>query len=254
MAVPGLYAAAARSAVVVEPAPKATELAAVALADWPIATDDVPDADEVAPIAVALEFVAYAFAPTASALLNVALLPEPRAVELKADAVTFAPRAVELPPVAEAALPMAVALATPAPPAKALAPMAVEAMLAALAPSPSAVLFPPCALAAVPIAVLAFVPSVPAAVVYAPTVCVEPPVKMFSTVLPTVTLFAKAPPGEARHTTPAITVRLFATAAPITRFDLLRLPRDVVNSDAATHDPRDSFQTLLYDLFTIDAQ
>jgi hypothetical protein len=75
VAVPGLYAAAARLAVVVEPAPKATELAAVALADWPIATDDVPDAAALAPIAVALELVANALAPTASALLNVAILP-----------------------------------------------------------------------------------------------------------------------------------------------------------------------------------
>jgi hypothetical protein len=130
--------------------------------------------------------------------------------------------------------------------------MAVEPRLVALATSPSAVDFPPCAFAPVPTAVLAFVPSVPAAVVKPLTVCEVPP-GMFSTVLPTVTLFAKAPPGEARHTTPAITVMLCAIAAPITRFDLLRLPRDVVNSDAATHDPSDSFQTLLYDLFTIDA-
>jgi hypothetical protein len=72
VAVPGLYAAAARLAVVLEPFPKATELSAVALAIRPIATDDTPDADEVAPIAVAFEFVAYAFAPTASALINVA--------------------------------------------------------------------------------------------------------------------------------------------------------------------------------------
>jgi hypothetical protein len=40
------------------------------------------------------------------------------------------------------------------------------------------------------------------------------------------------------------------TPALVTTFALLRLPRDIVCSDAANHAARDPFQTLLYGLFT----
>ena len=44
-----------------------------------------------------------------------------------------------------------------------------------------------------------------------------------------------------------------STAAAIATADLLRLPLAFVNSDTATHAPKDSFQILRYDLFIEDS-